>query len=135
MAGAWKEVDVAGEVLEADVKQKRFQLWLSDRSHVSVSFSESQEGAVTSALRDHKQVRMKVKGRGEMSPKGKLSKITRVDEITIQPVGEPAFDHRARPIEEILAELASEVPDAEWEELPTDLSDHLDHYLYGTPKP
>jgi len=128
------QVDVAGEVLEADVKQRHFQLWLTDRSHVSVSFSESQEGEVTTALRDHNQVRMKVKGRGEMSPQGKLLKITRVDEITIQPVGELPFDRAARPIEDVITELAAQVPQADWDKLPDDLTDNLDHYLYGTPK-
>ncbi len=134
MAGALKEVEVSGEVLEADVRQRHFQLWLTDRVHVFVTFSESQEGEVTSALRDHSQVRMKVKGRGEMSPQGKLLKITRVDEITIQPVGEVPLDRTARPIEEVIAELAAQVPQAEWDRLPHDLTDHLDHYLYGTPK-
>ena len=134
MAGALKEVEVSGEVLEADVRQRHFQLWLTDRSHVSVSFSESQEGEVTTALRDHNQVRMKVKGRGELSPQGKLLKITRVDEITIQPAGEVPFDSTARPIEDVIAELAAQVPQAEWDRLPDDLTDNLDHYLYGTPK-
>ncbi len=40
----------------------------------------------------------------------------------------------ARPIEEVLAQLASEVPEEEWKKLPEDLSENLDHYLYGTPK-
>ena len=39
-----------------------------------------------------------------------------------------------RPIEEIAAELAAKVPQEEWDRLPADLSDNLDHYLYGTPK-
>jgi len=134
MAGAWKEVDVAGEVLEADLRQRHFQLWLTKSIHVSASFSESQEGEVTTALRDHNQVRMKVKGRGEMSPQGKLLKITRVDEITIQPVGELPFDRAARPIEDVITELAAQVPQADWDKLPDDLTDNLDHYLYGTPK-
>ena len=47
---------------------------------------------------------------------------------------ETAFDETARPIEEVLAELASEVPSDEWKKLPSDLTDNLDHYLYGTPK-
>lgn len=40
----------------------------------------------------------------------------------------------ARPIEDIAAELAAEVPAQEWDRLPADLTDNLDHYLYGTPK-
>ena len=55
MAGRWNEmVDVSGEVLAADLTQRRFQLWLNERSHVSVLFSEAQEEQVTTALRDHK---------------------------------------------------------------------------------
>jgi hypothetical protein len=39
-----------------------------------------------------------------------------------------------RPIEEVLAELAKDVPEAEWKRLPLDLTDDLDHHLYGTPR-
>jgi hypothetical protein len=41
----------------------------------------------------------------------------------------------ARPsIEEVLASLAAQVPADDWQQLPADLSDDLDHYIYGTPK-
>lgn len=135
MARQFEEtVDVAGEVLEADVRQRRFQLWIDDHNHVSVSFSESQEGQVTTALKDHKTVRMKVRGRGELSPQGELVGVTEVERLEIQPAVEAAFDRTARPIEDILEELASEVPQSAWDRLPGDLTDNLDHYLYGTPK-
>ena len=39
-----------------------------------------------------------------------------------------------KPIEQVLQELANQVPQAEWDRLPPDLSDQLDHYLYGWPK-
>ncbi|HXJ97035.1 MAG TPA: hypothetical protein VMT20_29700 [Terriglobia bacterium] len=48
--------------------------------------------------------------------------------------GGPDFDSSTRPIEVVLAELASEVPDSEWSKLPRDLTDNLDHYLYAIPK-
>jgi len=35
-------------------------------------------------------------------------------------------------IEEKLARLAAEVPAEDWEQLPADLTDRLDHYLYGS---
>lgn len=38
------------------------------------------------------------------------------------------------PIEEVLTGLANEIPAEEWEKLPEDLTDNLDHYVYGTPK-
>lgn len=39
-----------------------------------------------------------------------------------------------RPIEEVLDEIAASIPESEWDKLPRDLTDHLDHYVYGTPK-
>lgn len=47
---------------------------------------------------------------------------------------DPKIIGGSRPIEDVLGELAKEVPDEEWRNLPPDLSDNLDHYLYGTPK-
>jgi hypothetical protein len=37
-------------------------------------------------------------------------------------------------IEAILRSLAAKVPTEDWKRLPADLTDDLDHYLYGTPK-
>jgi hypothetical protein len=38
------------------------------------------------------------------------------------------------PIEEKLRAIWADVPKEEWDRLPADLTDHLDHYIYGTPK-
>ena len=38
-----------------------------------------------------------------------------------------------RAIEQILEDLATRIPREEWDRLPPDLTDDLDHYLYGTP--
>ena len=37
-----------------------------------------------------------------------------------------------KPIEDVLAELAAEVPPEAWDALPDDLTDRLDDYLYGS---
>jgi hypothetical protein len=37
-------------------------------------------------------------------------------------------------IEEKIQQIAAQIPDGEWEKLPSDLSDNLDHYIYGVPK-
>jgi hypothetical protein len=44
------------------------------------------------------------------------------------------YDHSVPPIEETIAELVRQVPPEAWDSLPEDLSDNLDHYIYGTPK-
>jgi hypothetical protein len=35
---------------------------------------------------------------------------------------------------EVLAEIAATIPPAELAKLPSDFTDQLDHYIYGTPK-
>lgn len=39
-----------------------------------------------------------------------------------------------RPLSEIADDLTADVPDSEWDKIPTDLVRNLDHYLYGAPK-
>jgi predicted DNA-binding antitoxin AbrB/MazE fold protein len=48
--------------------------------------------------------------------------------------GEEKFDPNAPAIEDVVAAIMADVPAAEWNRLPADLTDHLDHYIYGTPK-
>jgi hypothetical protein len=53
--------------------------------------------------------------------------------LSILPDGtgsEPSDDQRS--LEEKIAAIMADVPDEEWAKLPTDLSDNLDHYIYGT---
>jgi hypothetical protein len=39
-----------------------------------------------------------------------------------------------RPIDEVLSAIALEIPPEELAQLPSDFTDQLDHYIYGTPK-
>lgn len=127
-------VDITGEVLEADIRRGHFQTWLDEKTYVTVDFSPEQEVQVTSALRDHRTLRLQVIGRGEVSPQGTVLRVTQVEELKLLPLGETPYDEGARPIEDVLTELAAEVPQEDWRKLPPDLTDNLDHYLYGTPK-
>ena len=127
------QVDLVGEVLEADLRRQSFQLWLNDRTGVPVSFSPDQEEEVTNALRDHRRLRLRVKGRAEFSAQGAPLRVFAVSELSVQALGWE-FDPTARPIEDVLEELARQVPDEEWSLLPQDLSSNLDYYLYGEGK-
>jgi hypothetical protein len=126
-------VEISGEVFEADVKKGRFQLWAGEDTAVTVVFNSEQEDQVTTALKEHKTARMFVKGSGEFSPQGKLNRVLQVDELRLT-TAERQYDQSARPIEDLLIELAKEVPREEWDRLPSDLNDNLDHYLYGVHK-
>jgi hypothetical protein len=127
-------VDTEGEVFEADVHQRRLQLWKDDRNAVTVSFSEEQEEKVTTALKEHRSLHLRVIGRGEYSPDGRLLKIMRVQSLDIVETQAPAYNSGVPAVEEVLSSIASEVPQEEWDKLPPDLTDDLDHYLYGTPR-
>ena len=120
-----------GEVLEADVRKRRFQLWLDDETSVSVSFTEDQEEQVTTALKEHKAVRLSVTGRGEYAPDGKLQRMPRVDLLEIVSGTGYEYDPNAPAIEDVLSSIASKVPNEAWGQVPKDLSGNLDHYLYG----
>jgi len=126
-------VEISGEVFEADVKKRRFQVWSGEDTAVTVVFTPEQEEQVTTALKEHKTARMYVKGIGEYSPQGKLLRVLQVDELRLTS-GETHYDHSAKAIEDMLEELAREIPQEEWDKLPSDLNDNLDHYLYGVPK-
>ena len=75
-----------------------------------------------------------VKGRGEFSADGKLIRITNVEDLSLISIEAPQPGLYERSIEDVLGEISSEIPAEEWRKLPTDLSDNLDHYIYGWPK-
>jgi hypothetical protein len=57
--------------------------------------------------------------------------------VTVRPVETPAEATPAgaqSPVDAALSAIWNRVPDAAWEQFPADFGDHLDHYLYGTPK-
>ena len=55
--------------------------------------------------------------------------------VIVLPAAESvAAPSEARPIHEVLAEIAAEIPAEELAKLPPDFTDQLDHYIYGTPK-
>lgn len=129
------EAEIKGEVFAADIRLGRCQLWLDERMAVTVNFTPELEEMITTALKDHHTCHLYIKGKGEYLPQGKLQRITEISECWTKPVSElTLLNLMAPPIEDILSDLASEIPEEEWEKLPSDLTDNLDYYLYGTPK-
>jgi hypothetical protein len=127
-------VQLSGEVFEADVRVGRFQIALPDATKVTAEFEPGQEEIVTSALKEHKVRKVAIKGTGQYSPAGMLSKVVAITELRLESV--PSQTPRAQ-LSELwrdLDRLSSEVPDEEWRKLPTDLSLNVDHYLYGHKK-
>ncbi len=48
-----------------------------------------------------------------------------------EPEGDPV---QSKPLWQQIAELRESVPDEEWDKLPVDGAEQLDHYIYGSPK-
>lgn len=128
------DAEATGKVLEADVRQKRFQLWRQDDTVVSVSFTGEQEELVTTALKNHKSILLLVRGWGEYTVSGQLQRFIQVNSLEVVRPGPTLFDPTAPAIEDVLASIAAEIPQEEWNRLPADLTDDLDHYLYGVPR-
>ncbi len=67
-----------------------------------------------------------------------LDRVRAGDEVVIEhdacPVAvmRPALPPQS--IDKVFAAIAQDVPDEDWERVPTDLSKNHDHYLYGTSK-
>ncbi|NOX53156.1 MAG: hypothetical protein GXP27_01700 [Planctomycetes bacterium] len=64
----------------------------------------------------------------------RLPEGTAVKVVVVETDQDISGEATARSIEQEIAEVVDRVPAQEWERLPQDLSDHLDHYIYGTEK-
>ncbi len=64
-----------------------------------------------------------------------LQRLKQVQTQANQTMASPAdAAQKQKPIWEEILELTADVPDEEWDKLPTDLAEQHDHYIYGTPK-
>ncbi len=52
----------------------------------------------------------------------------------VKPDTSAECDSRSLPIWEVIQDIIKEVPPEAWNDLPTDGSINVDHYLYGAPK-
>jgi hypothetical protein len=71
----------------------------------------------------------------ELTPGEEAEVIVMLDPATDERLQASTAASSSRPIWEVVVELGSEVPEAEWAKVPKDLATNLDHYLYGVPKP
>lgn len=127
-------VQITGRVLEADVRKRHFQIWMDANTKVVVQFNEEQEDQVTTALKEHVSMRLRVSGKGEFNSEGKLHRVLNVEHLQLLS-NEAEFDSKAPSIQKAIPDIFSDVSDSEWERLPSDLSHRHDFYLYGIDDP
>jgi hypothetical protein len=83
-------------------------------------------------LRGHVQNGMVLLDEPAALPEGAVVKVELIDEGVAAHPRAPAG--RETPIERQLAAIWADLPSSEWAKLPPDLSENLDHHIYGTPK-
>jgi len=126
------EVTLGGEVRLADLDGSNFVIRLDDGTKIPGKFELEQEATIVEALRNHNTCRLKLQGRGQFSYReAAIKKVIKVDRIDVIPVGPLALEENARPVWESISEIGAQVPEEEWDQVPTDLSKELDRYLYG----
>lgn len=57
-----------------------------------------------------------------------------VEQLKQQPASGTAAHDDSLPIWEVIEKMNSEAPPGTWDDVPTDGSINVDHYLYGAPK-
>lgn len=126
-------VDFTGEVTAASLKG-RATIDVPRRGDVQIDFSQDDERRVLEALLEHNTVRLKIRGRGIFEPnRGRLIRISRVDSLEIVMKDKP-FDKSAPSLLVLADEFWDAIPEDERARVPEDMSENLDHYLYGSPK-
>jgi hypothetical protein len=93
-----------GEVRSADLDDGSATLKLEDGARVSVSMTPAHERKITSSLRDHESVRLRVRGMAKHTLTGTVREIEALD-VAIVKVPDPNA-----PSEELFERLASENP-------------------------
>jgi hypothetical protein len=129
-----KHIELRGEVRAADLDGRQFSLRLDDGSKIVATFTTEQEGRITEALRDHTSRRLRLTGRAEVAPTGKIKRIASVESLTVESAVARQPVAGAKPIWEVALEIGASVPEEEWAKVPTDGARNLHHYLYGAPK-
>ncbi len=128
---------VTGEVRKIELREQTggsFELKLDTGDNIRGSFTDEQESDITNALHNHYSVRLRIRGEGEFEPSGDLRSIVRIDHYEIIPSEGIAFDSDAPSLTDMFDDLREGIPEDAWDDVPTDLSKNLDHYLYGRPK-
>ena len=128
------DVDVTGEVRATDLDGLRFTLRLSDGRKVAGHFKSEHEPVLLQALGEHFSRRIHIRGTGEFAPEdGKLKQIINVEAIEV--VGLGGGTEGGTPIWERLALLGLNTPEGVWNDVPADLAENVDRYLYSRKDP
>jgi hypothetical protein len=127
------KVDLVGEVRMANLGPGAFRLQIADTgAQVEGRFDATQEALVLDALKNHRNVRLRVTGTAEFSTRDRqIKRLLRIDEVGLAPAAVDSFDESAPPIWEQLTKIGLDAPAGTWDVVPVDLSQRIDDVVYG----
>ena len=124
--------EVEGEVRSADLDNYNFTIRSSDGDKIKGKFKPEQEHLVTEALQHHEQLTLKINGLGEYERNtGKLVRLQEVRNIEIKSPAQALQSSDDIPIWEMFSNISKKISAKDWENIPSDLSENVDLYLYG----
>lgn len=126
--------EVVGTVTMANVSLPRMTVTRRDGRAIEVVFRPEEEDVVTTALKEHATVQVKVRGRGIFSPNGTLQRIAETTRVELLRAETSTVISSAVPIWEVFQGIMHGVPKEQLDLLPHDAASQHDHYLYGAPK-
>jgi hypothetical protein len=133
--GAYEDqVDLIGTVTMARVSLPRMTLTLDDGRDIDAVFRAEDEDAVTTALKRHASVKVRIKGRGLFLATGALHRVAEITELSLLEGDEQAMAQQGPRIWEVFDEILRDTPQEQLDLLPRDGARQHDHYIYGTPK-
>ena len=126
-------VELHGQVVQVDLTIGACQVKTHDGTCVTVDFTDKQRGEALAAISDHENKRIKIRGRGEYDADGVLTRVPRADLMYARQIRRPRDPNapNLRDLMDKIDALAKEIPEEEWDKLPTDLSERHDYYING----
>lgn len=127
------KVELVGEVRMANLGPGAFRLQIAESgAQVEGRFDATQEALVLDALKNHRNVRLRITGTAEFATRDRqIKRLVRIDEVGLAPAAPGSFDESAPPIWEQLAKIGLEAPAGTWDAVPDDLSQRIDEVVYG----
>lgn len=126
-------IDLVGEVRMANVGPGAFRLQLPQGGAlIDGRFDPSQEAVVLEALKNHRNIQLRVIGMAEFATRDRqMRRIARLDRVEMAPRTAEEYDENARPIWEELASIGQSAAPGSWDAVPDDLSMRIDEVVYG----
>lgn len=123
-------VDYVGRVFEVNLKHHSFRMQRLDGKEFTVPLKEAYKDLVTDSLKNYPDAQIHVQGKADFDITGQLLEF--IDDESLEVTSDERPESSSPTIiGDLLDEIFADIPEEEWNRLPSDLSYRHDHYIYG----